>query len=121
MISAPPARRRPVALRAAWLVLAALLVAFAGFEATTHGGWVWLTAAVGAALPFAGRLLHPVAARVLGHPVPPLLVLLAFTFLTETTTQAAPGFTLGLTWLGAVAVVRGFDLDRPRDRGTSRA
>jgi hypothetical protein len=94
------------ARRAAWLLLAALLLAFAGFEAAKHGGWVWAAAVAGLLLPAAGRL-HPVARRILEHPVPPLLVLAGFTFLTESNTQAAPGFTFGLTWLLHIALARG--------------
>lgn len=104
------ARRNP-AVRAGWLVLAALLLAFAGFEAVKHGGWVWASALAGLALPAAGGLLPPLG-RVVLHPLPPLVVLAGFTFLTESNSEAAGGFTFGLTWLLHVVVVRGLDMDR---------
>ncbi|SDC23002.1 hypothetical protein [Actinokineospora iranica] len=83
-----------------WLALAGFCVVFAAFEAVKHRGWVIPAAAVGAALPF-------VPVTVLRHWAPPTAVLVAFTVLPETNTQAAPGFTLGLAWLAHVAIQRG--------------
>ncbi|WP_233520300.1 hypothetical protein [Prauserella sp. PE36] len=88
-----------------WLVLAGACAAFAAFEIVKHQGWTIPAGIVGAALPLAGRLGKPVRV-VAGHWAPPVVVLAAFTFLPDTNEQAAPGFTLGLTWLAHVAIAR---------------
>jgi hypothetical protein len=95
-------------------------MAFAAFELVKHQGWVVPLAALGALLPLAGGR-SPRLRSVLQHPVPPLLVLVAFTVLLETNTQAAPGFTAGLAWLAHVAVRRGLTGARGGGREASGA
>ncbi|BBG01405.1 MULTISPECIES: hypothetical protein [Pseudonocardia] len=105
-----PGPDRPLAARVALWSLAALLGAFAAFEMIKHGGWTLPLGLLGVLLPVAaGRFRRPAA--VLDHPLPPVLVLAAATFLTGSQAQAAPPFTLGLTWLCCVLVRRAL---RPR-------
>ncbi|MGA6174041.1 hypothetical protein ACPEIF_27775 [Streptomyces sp. NPDC012600] len=93
--------------RPGWLALAAFTFAFAVFETVKHQGWTLAAAAAGAALPLlAARLPGRAVALSVRHPLPPVLVLAAATFLTDSQAQAAPWFTLGLTWLTTVAVLR---------------
>ncbi|MFE7482069.1 hypothetical protein [Streptomyces sp. NPDC057552] len=101
-------RRRPgTGRRPGWLALAAFTFAFAAFETVKHQGWTLAAAAAGAALPLlAARLPGRAVALAVRHPLPPVLVLAAATFLTDSQAQAAPWFTLGLTWLTTVAVLR---------------
>lgn len=92
-------------LHPGWLVLAGACAAFAAFEIVKHQGWSIPAGIAGAALPFAGAVGKPVQA-VVGHWAPPVVLLAAFTFLPDSNVQAAPGFTMGLTWLTHVAIAR---------------
>ncbi|MFE7200191.1 DUF4260 domain-containing protein [Pseudonocardia alni] len=94
-------------MRVAWAALAAFVTAFAVFETVKHGGATIPLGLLGIGLPFAAGLPLPATVRhLVGHPVPPVLVLVGATLLTGSQEQAAPPFTLGLTWLATVAVLR---------------
>ena len=101
----------------------AFFLAFGVFEMVKHGGATWatgLTGLIGPDIPMlfgawgkdvAPKQLSPKVVpyhNALHHWVPPVLVMVAFSTLTETNTQAAPGFTLGAMWLAHVLIDKAF-------------
>jgi hypothetical protein len=102
--------RRHTVCRIGWRALGSCCAAFGIFEAAKHGGLTWIMFVVGALVP-AIALLPALRGRfvdrwLLGFPLLPLLVIAYFSIFTATNDQAAPGFTLGLTWLAHLALSR---------------
>jgi hypothetical protein len=108
------------ARRAGWWVVGAVCTAFAVFEAVKHGSpasYLFFVGALGPDIPLLAQLgtrheqgqLYRKAVpfyNVLHFPWLPLAVIVFFSFYGSTNDQAAPGFTLGLTWLAHIAVDR---------------
>lgn len=108
---------RPAPARGAAVAYGALTVflgAFAAFEMVKHTMPTIAFAVVGAGIPLALHAVTPrdltgrggTLRRICTGMLPPVVVLTLAATLTETTDEAAPWWTLGLTWLGHLTAVR---------------
>jgi hypothetical protein len=118
-----------ILIRAAWAAAAVVLIAFALFEMTKHPGWAIGLGVTGAIAPDLTMLIglrdQTEPRQFSRRAVPyyniahlwalPILVLLWFSIVPATNDDAAPGFTLGLTWLAHICLDRVFGFG-PRNR-----